>query len=339
MFVNARRTSIIRSSYLAALLLTSACSDGGTNPAPAASVRIAPPSAQVYEGDAVHFQAEFRDAAGRVVDGAPITWSVSDTLRAELGTNGIVTALKPGTVRITARSGSRATSYDLSIAALTVQRVLVLPSTLQIARGDVTPIGVKVEGQGARHVSGRVVTLASDNPTVATVDADGRIRGVQPGVATIRATADGVTGTGRVEVTAENALLNLSRVGGLTLPRLIDADTVSWDGVKEYHEVYMESGDLTLSGSTQPRYEVSIRYAEYNAVTVNGRRELHLRRTSREYDRGVVQYDARGDLLMTSEYISPLSHTASAAVGGFQMRFRIPGTDSILDLFFRREPK
>lgn len=339
MFVNARLTSVIRASYLAAVLLTAACSDGGTNPAPAASLRIAPPSAQVYESDAVQFQAELRDASGRIVAGAPVTWSVSDTLRAELGTNGVVTALRPGTVRVTARSGSTSASYDLSIATLTVQRVLVLPATLQLARGDVTPIGVKVEGQGARIVSGRVVTLASDNPAVAAVDPAGRIRGVQPGIATIRATADGVTGTGRVEVLAENALLNLSRVAGLTLPRLIDADTVSWNGVKEYHEVYMESGDLTLSGSTQPRYEVSIRYAEYNAVTVNGRRELQLRRTSREYDRGIVQYDARGDLLMTSEYISPLSHTASPATGGFQMRFRIPGTDSILDLYFRREPK
>lgn len=339
MFVTPRLATIVRASSLAILLLTSACSDGGTNPAPMASIAIAPPSAVVYEGEDVHFQAVFRDAAGHVVSGATITWTVSDTLHAELGANGVVTALRPGTVRITARSGSTSDSYDLVIAALTVQRVLVLPAVLQLSRGDITPIGVKVEGQGARNVTGRVVTLASDNPGVASVDAAGRIRAVSPGVATIRATADGVTGTGRVEVIAENALLNLSRVSGQRLPLLVDADTVSWDGVKEFHEVYMESGDLTLSGSTQPRYEVSIRYAEYNAVTVNGQRQLHLRRTSREYDRGVVQYDARGDLLMTSEYISPLSHTASPATGGFDMRFRIPGTDSMLDLFFRREPK
>jgi len=50
-----------------------------------------------------------------------------------------------------------------------------------------------------------------------------------------------------------------------------------------------------------------------------------------------VQYDARGDLLMTSEFISPLHHTAEAVSGGVRVRFRIPGEDSYLNLLYRRD--
>ncbi len=96
---------------------------------------------------------------------------------------------------------------------------------------------------------------------------------------------------------------------------------------------------LRLSGGTRPRYEIDIRYAEYNVRTVNGNRTLELRYLNREYDRGIVDYDARGDFAMTSEYTYPLSHTASPLSGGVQVRFRIPGTDEKLDLFYRREPR
>ena len=34
-----------------------------------------------------------------------------------------------------------------------------------------------------------------------------------------------------------------------------------------------------------------------------------------------------------------MGHTASAMVGGFQVRYRIPGGDEHLDLFYRREPR
>ena len=87
------------------------------------------------------------------------------------------------------------------------------------------------------------------------------------------------------------------------------------------------------------QWGLDIRYAEYRVITMNGQRSLQLLRTFREYDRGLVAYDSRGDLQMTSEFISPLSHTASAISGGFDVRFRIPGTDEMLDLFYRREPK
>jgi hypothetical protein len=333
-------TQTIRAAALTAtLLLAAACSDGATSPAPVPSITISAPIGAVFEGDVVVLRAVVRDAAGREIPGAPITWSVSDATVAEVATDGTVTTLKPGVARVTARSGTATAAHDLAIARLMVQQVTVLPVSLTLAQGDITPVGIRVQGEGGRDVQGRLVTITSDDPSIASIDASGRVRAVSPGVTTVRAIADGVTGTSRVEVTASDAVLVLSRLGGARLPLLVGADSVEVGGVLEYHEVYVETGRLLLTGAAQPRYEVEVRYAEYNVVTVGGQRSLQLRLTWREYDRGLVHFDARGDLTMVSEYVIPLSHTASAVSGGFEVRFRIPGEDTVLDLFYRRQPE
>lgn len=333
--------AISRAFAAATLLLTAACTDSSTGPAPApsATLTITAPSAVVYETDGVHFTATLRDASGAPVPGAVIAWDVSDPTRAELAPDGSVLALRSGVVIVTARSGSVSAACNLDIVKLVVQQVLVLPGTLELASGDITPVGVKVEGQGGRIVPGRGVTISSDNPSVALVDASGRVRAVNPGSATIRATADGVVGTARIDVLAESPYFTLKTSSGARLPHLVDSDSVMWDGVPELHEVWMESGSLVLSGAAQPRYQLEIRYAEYKVSTVNGQRTMELRGLQRDVDRGIVAYDARGDLRMTSEIVAPLSHTASPISGGFEVRYRIPGTDDVLDLFYRRDVK
>jgi hypothetical protein len=216
--------------------------------------------------------------------------------------------------------------------------VLGLPDTL--ASGDVALFGVRVLGEGARYVMGRAVTLASSNPAVALIDPSGRVRAVAPGTATISATVDGLVGTSKVVVAASPALLALRDLGSKRLPTLIDADTVQWNGVREYVEVYLERGQLQLTGGATPRYATELHYAQY-AVSTNaaGQRSMVLRAAWDDRDRGLVNYDARGDMALTSELTWPLSHVASGISGGFSMQYRLAGTDSVLSLFFRREPK
>ncbi len=52
-----------------------------------------------------------------------------------------------------------------------------------------------------------------------------------------------------------------------------------------------------------------------------------------------MRLDPTGALLMTSDYIAPLSHTARDITTGIQMAFRAPGDDQTYDLLYRREPK
>lgn len=326
---------------LAAAILAAACSDSPTTPPPQPPVTVAVTGVvgTIYEGDVATLRATVRDASGAEIPGATVTWSSNDPTIAEVASNGVTTALRNGTARISATHGSASGSIQLAVLRLAVQQVTIVSSPLLLARGDITPIGVRVRGEGGRDVRGRLVTLASDDPAIATIDASGRVRAVSAGVTTIRATADGVTGTGRVEVQAHDATFNLARLGGERVPVLVASDSVTWDGVRELHQVFIEGGTLRLTGSSQPRYVLHVAYSEYNVRTVDGRQVYEPRLRWREDDRGIVAFDARGDLAMTSELISPLAHTASAVSGGVQLNFRVPGSDDVLPLFYRREPE
>lgn len=330
---NRRHTSAL----LLALVALACGDDGATAPVQARTITVELPAVDLFEGDTATMKATVRDARGVEVPGAPVSWSVSDTLRASVASNGIVTLFAPGPVTVTATSGSIAASRTLDIRRLSVQLVTVLPAALQLGTGDVVVLGVRVQGEGGRDALGRLVTITSDDPAIASIDAAGRVHAVAPGTTTIRAMADGVTGTAAVEVRAEHAALSLARVGGARLPLLISADTVSWNGAREYHETFIEGGELSLTGGPTPRYAINVKYAEYLVTGPAGARTYTLRLVWRDNDFGLVEYDARGDLRMLSEYISPLQHSASGVSGGIQVRFRIPGDDTWLDLYYRRE--
>jgi hypothetical protein len=328
-------------ALMGAILLFAACGDDHSTAPPqgGTTIEVVVPAAAAYPGDVVTVTAIVRDSLGHVIAGAPITWSVNDPTRAELGDGGIITLLKSGPVAITARSNGVSMSRTITVRSLTVQTVTIGSGVLALNRGDVIPFGVRVQGQGGRDVFGRSVQFSVDHPSIATVDASGRLRAIAPGVTTLRATADGVTGTARVEVDADNAVLNLSKHNGTALPVMLHADTVMWNGEREYHEVWLEGGQLSLTGDLTPRYTVSVRYVEYAVRIVNGQRQSSIRLAYSANDRGLVNFDARGDLQMTSEIIYPLSHTAMPVSGGFEVKYRIAGSDEYYNLFYRREPR
>lgn len=314
---------------------------GATAPAPnePARVVVAAATTGLYEQDVITLSATVLNADGDVMPGAPVTWSLSDPARGELAQN-TLTLLNAGELSVTARSGSVTGSRTFTVLRSPVVDVTVgLPSGALLRRGDISPLGVRVGGVGGRVLTGRSLQLTSDDPTIALIDPAGRVRAVAAGIATVRATAEGVTGTLRVEVVAVDAVLQLSHLGSQRLPVRVDAfDVGSGAGIVRY-EVWMERGDLILTTLSPARYSVQVGFTTYQVTTVNGQRSLNPVGTSREYDHGLVEYDVRGDLVMTSERIAPLRHTASPLSGGFRMAFRVPGEDLVYDLFYRREPE
>lgn len=325
---------------LPTLLVLAGCSgdpSSGPVPLPGPSLSIEVPAGTWYPGDVTTLRAIVRDASGVEIPGAPITWTVSHASRAEVAADGVTTFLSPGDVIVSARSGTLAAQRTLRIAVLSVTSVSVLPGELQLRRGDAVVFGVRVQGEGGRDVLGRPVTLATDNPAIAVLDASGRIHAVSPGVTFVRATSEGVTGSARVVVSDTPATHELVRVGTNHLPYLVSADTVTWDGVREYHEVFLEGGTFELSGGQSPTYALDIRYAEYRVTGPVGHRTYVFLMSTHERDFGTVQRDARGDLVLTSSYVYPLQHTATPASDGMRVRYRLPGDDTFLDLLYRRE--
>jgi hypothetical protein len=330
---------------LGAALVMVGCSDGvaprqGNGP----TVRITP-IAGVFEGDVIRLTAEVIDATGAEDPNAVVTWTVSDTTLAKVASPGRFALLRAGTVRVTARSGPAAGIYDLAIGRLVVTRVELTPGDMSLGRGDRVQVQARVVGQGDRAISGRVITFTSDDAQVATigspqntVGAPGFLIAVGPGSTTIRASVDGVTGTARVGVVIADTTFVLTHFNGGPLPVLVAADTVMFDGVKEFDEVYADSGTFVLSGLAQERYNLNVRFSQYQVIRTGDtvQRELRLRFLG-EIDRGVVTVGADGNLSMLSELIGPrLEHTASRQPDGYLVHFHEPGDDFFLDLRYRR---
>ena len=103
------------------------CSDGtvvtggGTSLPPASSqvatVAVTPPAALVVVGDTVRLRAATLDAGGTVLAGRVVTWSTESAAIATVSTTGLVTAVTPGSVRISALSEGRTGQATLTIVA------------------------------------------------------------------------------------------------------------------------------------------------------------------------------------------------------------------------------
>lgn len=329
----------MRAAVLAALAsVIVACSGDALvhGPSIGGSIVIRPLTETVFESDNVQLTATVRSESGEVVAGAPVAWSVGDTTIALVANDGMLTALKTGSVQVTARSGAYAASYSVAVVRAPVQSVTVTLLYSELSRGDVTLVGVRANGPGGRVVLGRSTSITSADPSIAMVDASGRVRALATGVATIRATVDGVTGSTQIRVNSDTAELELRQLDGVRTPVLIATDTLTTNGQPDIREVYLENGYLKLFGGTQLKYSIALQLYEYKVVMVDGRRSLVPVGPQGESDRGLVSYDVRGDLRLESEYYSILQHQGTPVSGGIQVRYRVPGDDIYYNLFFRR---
>ena len=322
------------------------CSDASApRPAAGGALRIIPPVDSVFEGDVVRLRAVMLNESGAEVTTAPVAWTVSDTTLAKSEGDGSFILLKPGTTRITASGGGVTGAYDLVIGTLVVKRVELSPGPLSLGRGDRVQLSARAFGQGDRAIIGRAIAFASDDTLVAIIGSPGNVIGgpgfliaTGPGSTTIRASVDGIAGSTHASVVIADTTFALSQYNGGPLPVLIAADSVSINGVPEFDEVYAESGTMVLSGLMQLRYQLDVRYSQYHVIRTGNTVQRELRFQQREFDRGLVTVEANRNLVMTSEFIFPLDHTAALEPDGFLVHYRIPGTDSFLDLGYRRRP-
>jgi len=114
---------------LGAVAGLAACSGEGGNAlsptainARVATLAIEPVAAPLLAGDTVQLVAVARDDAGRVVDRAFVTWSVSDTGKATLLPGGRLVGLGHGAVTVTASAGHASASTALALRLTTEGR-------------------------------------------------------------------------------------------------------------------------------------------------------------------------------------------------------------------------
>jgi trimeric autotransporter adhesin len=163
---------------------------------PVSTVVVQPAQDTLTVNATAQLTAATLDSIGGVLTGRVVTWASSDPTTASVSASGLVTALKPGGVTITATSEGKSGTSAVIVLQVPVASVTVLPpSPDTVFIGYTTQLSAVTKDAGGGTLTGRVVTWQSDNTAAATVDATGLVTGVAAGTANITATSEGKTGS------------------------------------------------------------------------------------------------------------------------------------------------
>lgn len=204
---SARRFALRATLSLAIIALAACAGDGITGgpqdpppPAAVATVAVDPSAGALLAGETVQLRATAKDRDGRQVEGRIFAWSTSDAAVAEVSATGLVTTKSPGTVRISASSEGKRGEATLTVSAIPAARVVVAPGAVTLEWNGETTLAAQVLDASDRPLPGRLVAWTSSDPTIAEVDATGRVVAKGTGVVTVWAIAEQRSGAAEVRV-------------------------------------------------------------------------------------------------------------------------------------------
>lgn len=132
-----------------------------------------------------------------------VSWLTSDPTVASVSASGFVTAVKAGTVTITATMNSVSGTASVSITAAVLTGIDVsTPSPSLIAGSNEQLAATGVYSDNSSQSLSSQVTWSSSDSTVASVNAAGVLTAVKAGSVTVTATLGSIAGTGSVSVTS-----------------------------------------------------------------------------------------------------------------------------------------
>ncbi|TMJ02801.1 MAG: hypothetical protein E6H01_06260, partial [Bacillati bacterium ANGP1] len=168
--------------------------------APVASVTVSPAAPSMQVGQAMQLSATPKDVGGTALTGRVVTWASSNTGVATVNSSGLVTGVAAGSATITATSEGGSGTSALTVTNVPVASVTVSPAAPSVQVGQTVQLAATPKDAGGAALTGRVVTWASNNTGVATVNGTGLVTGVAAGSATITATSEGTNGTAALTV-------------------------------------------------------------------------------------------------------------------------------------------
>ena len=127
-----------------------------------------------------------------------VEFTSSDSTVASVGKDGKVLAVKAGTVEITVKAGTFTKKVTVSVNPV-LATALEVAATLALEVGAKATISYKISPQ---DVTNKVPSFESNNPAVASVNAEGEVTGVAAGEAIIKVKADAIEKEVTVTVTA-----------------------------------------------------------------------------------------------------------------------------------------
>lgn len=183
-------------------------------------ITVSSPRDSVLPPDTVRFTAYALDQSERRFS-PPVAWSTSDSTRARVSDSGLVTALRPGPVIVSATF--RGVTGQAPFNVLDPVASVVIPPVRAVVPA-VFPLTPALLDSAGNAILGRALTWFSVNPGVADISSSGTLSARTLGVATITAIATFDRRQGSTSVTVRTLQPTLLS-GGATFTCGIDADS------------------------------------------------------------------------------------------------------------------
>ncbi|MES2733734.1 MAG: DM13 domain-containing protein [Bacteroidota bacterium] len=158
------------------------------------TIVISPTNASVLVGKQQTYAAKFYNHFGKEIPQV-FAWSVTDTSLAKISSEGIVTGIKAGQVKVSASlSTIRSEEAWLTIleSAESVASVKIVSGASKMYLTESIALQLEVVNASMQPVKNPVIRWESADPSIATIDQAGRIFGVKAGTAVFTAFANGI---------------------------------------------------------------------------------------------------------------------------------------------------
>ncbi|GIP37069.1 hypothetical protein J31TS4_03490 [Paenibacillus sp. J31TS4] len=211
---------------------------------PVAGVSLAPEEVEILVGTTQVLTPTVTPANA---SNQKVSWSSDDSSIASVDETGVVKALQPGTatITVTTADGGYTASAVVIAKGIPVREISLNHPKVTLAVDRTHLLSTAILPKNASNLN---VIWSSSDPSVATVDANGRVKGVAPGNAIITATTEdgGLAATSEVTVHpfALNPVDNLFRVD--SGPDLGKKATLYDGTIEKYNGYYYAMGTGTL---------------------------------------------------------------------------------------------
>ena len=177
--------------------------DGGgtTNPPGVVSrVEITANSTNLQVGQTTQATVRYFDASSSQLGGRTVEYSTSDANVATVNTTGLITAVAPGPVTVSATVDGIVGNLALTVSPVPVAFIAISPPNPTIRVGETVTLTAQPQNASGQPINGRTINWSSANVSRATVNAAGLVTGVTAGNVFIRATVDNRTDSVSVRV-------------------------------------------------------------------------------------------------------------------------------------------
>lgn len=170
------------------------------NPRTPNAVIVTPAQVLVEEGNTAALSAQVLDNLGQPIPNSVIMFSTSDAAVATVSSSGVVTGVMPGKATISATSGGKTGTAEVTVTPTPVASVVVTPAQPTIVQGVSIGLTAQAFSANGQPLAGRTVSWSSSTPSIADVTGSGFVTGINVGSTVIFASIDGVLGWSNVTV-------------------------------------------------------------------------------------------------------------------------------------------